>query len=133
DPRPPSTMASVKKLLVMTAATVAGAGCAELVRRTPYSSRISALSLVGVSVVYPLTRRGWTVSDGGHLAFATAAVAITATANESVPARRVVAGGWLAHAVMDLAVGHGPDSRLPGWYPAVCAGFDIGYAARLAV
>jgi hypothetical protein len=33
-----------------------------------------------------------------------------------------------------LAAGQGPsaDSRLPGWYAPVCAGYDVAYAARLA-
>lgn len=112
---------------------MAGAATADLVRRTPSPTKLSALGLVGVSVVYPFARHGLTVNDRGHLAFGAAAVAMTAVANESIPARRVVAGGWAAHSLIDLVVGSGGNSRLPGWYPASCAAFDVAYAARLAI
>ncbi len=126
-------MAVVKKLLLLSAAAVSGVASAELVRRTPYPTKLSALGLVGVSAIYPLARHGLSVNDGGHVAFGAAAVAMTAVANESIPARRVVAGGWAAHALIDLVAGAGSKSRLPSWYPAACAAYDIGYAARLAM
>lgn len=43
-------------------------------------------------------------------------------------ARQVAAWGWLAHAAFDLVHEPGDGSLLPDWYPAVCAGFDVGVA-----
>jgi len=126
-------MTDVKKLLLVSGAALAGAVSADLIRRTPYPARLSALGLVGVSTIYPLARKGLAINDGGHLAFAGAAVAMTAVANESIPSRHVVAGGWAAHALVDLVVGRGSHSRLPDWYAPSCAAFDIAYAVRLAV
>jgi trans-aconitate methyltransferase len=38
----------------------------------------------------------------------------------------------MCHALFDLACGHGSSTwRLPRWYPALCAGFDVAYGARL--
>jgi hypothetical protein len=126
-------MTGVKKLLLASAAAIAGAATADLVRRTPYPTKLSALGLVGISTIYPFARRGLSVNDGGHLAFGAGAVAMTAVANESIPARHVVAGGWAAHSLIHLVTGPGKDSRLPAWYPTFSTGFDLGYAIRLAI
>lgn len=93
-------------------------------------SRVLAFSLVPVALVYPLARTA--VRDkqavlreiGGVAAMAAA----TALAARSDRATRVTAWGWLAHAAFDLVHDPGRDSRLPGWYPALCAGFDAGVA-----
>lgn len=126
-------MTVVKKLLLVSGAAIAGVVSADLIRRTPYPARLSALGLVGVSSIYPLARKGLSIDDGSHLAFGAAAVAMTAVANESIPSRHLVAGGWAAHALVDLVVGRGGHSRLPDWYAPSCAAFDIAYAVRLAL
>jgi len=40
-------------------------------------------------------------------------------------ATRVLAAGWASHALFDAAHDHDQGSRLPRWYPAFCAGFDL--------
>jgi hypothetical protein len=42
----------------------------------------------------------------------------------------LVGFGWAAHAIFDALVGdeHG---RLPRWYPALCAGYDLAFGAAL--
>jgi hypothetical protein len=62
------------------------------------------------------------------------AAALTAAAAraDSATGRRLVAAGWASHALFDFLQGPSDDSRLPGWYAPVCAGYDVAYAARLA-
>ncbi|MDI9902860.1 hypothetical protein QM716_23675 [Rhodococcus sp. IEGM 1409] len=50
----------------------------------------------------------------------------------STHARRLVAASWAVHPIFDLLHERGPDSRLPDWYPAICAGYDLGVAGLLA-
>ena len=38
---------------------------------------------------------------------------------------------WVGHAVFDRVHEHGEASSLPRWYPALCAGYDLGMAAML--
>ena len=64
---------------------------------------------------------------------ATAAVYVGASILPAQGAARLTAGGWLAHAVFDYGHDRGVSSRLPQWYPALCAGFDVGVAALLCV
>ena len=45
--------------------------------------------------------------------------------------RAVIAAGWVAHAAFDHVHHAGPGGRLPKWYPALCAGYDIAFAAML--
>jgi hypothetical protein len=68
------------------------------------------------------------------LAFATDVGARKLTPeSQVVPAavRRLVAAGWLAHAVFDNVHDKGPTSRLPEEYPAACAGYDVALAGLL--
>ncbi|MFC5727555.1 MULTISPECIES: hypothetical protein [Nocardioides] len=53
---------------------------------------------------------------------------VAALALRSGRAGQVAASGWLAHAVFDLTHEPGSGSLFPAWYPAVCAGFDVGVA-----
>lgn len=91
--------------------------------------------LVVAALIYPAARRS--VGTGGlaveaAVVAATGALAASAARWESVTARRVLAGGWASHALFDALRGASADSRLPGWYPAVCAGYDVAVAARVA-
>lgn len=103
-------------------------------RRTPDRRVFSAaLGLVAAALVYPLARRRlgldpaetWTVLS----ACVVAAVSVGCPGRWS---RSLLGVGWMCHALFDLAFGHG-SSRwlLPQWYPALCAGFDVAYGARL--
>ena len=60
----------------------------------------------------------------------TALTAIAARSGNAAGAR-LLAAGWAGHAVFDLAHDPGRHSRIPEWYPALCAGYDVGVAARL--
>ena len=96
----------------------------------------SGMGLLAAAAIYPLARR--TVAGGGlglELGTAAASIALTGVAarhHDSTTARRLIAGGWAAHAAFDLLRGPSPDSRLPRTYPALCAGFDLALALRLA-
>jgi len=93
-------------------------------------SRVLSSSLVPVALVYPLARtavrdRPAVLREVGGVA---AMAAVTALGTRSDRATRVIAWGWLAHAAFDVVHDPGRDSRLPDWYPALCAGFDAGVA-----
>jgi len=64
---------------------------------------------------------------------ATFAVFVGALVLPSRSARRLVAASWAIHPIFDLLHERGPDSRLPDWYPAICAGYDLGVAGLLTV
>jgi hypothetical protein len=85
--------------------------------------------------VYPAARTDRWVLGGPqqHEWLAVGATAVLAGATWGIPkpARRVVAIGWAAHAAFDLLHEGGTDTRLPRWYPALCAGFDLVLAERL--
>jgi hypothetical protein len=93
----------------------------------------SAIGLVVATLVYLLARRrpglnppeAWTVLS----ACVFAAVSVGCPGRSS---RSLLGVGWMSHAVFDLVFGHGSSRwRLPQWYPALCAGFDVAYGARL--
>jgi len=46
-------------------------------------------------------------------------------------AGRLVGFGWAAHAIFDALVGDEHGRRLPRWYPALCAGYDLAFGAAL--
>jgi hypothetical protein len=124
-------------------AIVAGAGCAvaaDVATRRTLPSRLvpaAAAGLVTAAVIYPAARVGREAMPGvagpEWLAVAaTTGVLAAASRRSSSPAvRAVVAGGWFAHAIFDRLHDRGPGSRLPSWYPAVCAGYDIATAGLL--
>lgn len=94
------------------------------------------MGLAGAAAVYPLARTG--VAD--RRAFAAELLALASYGTMGVLAAqradsdgRLIAGaGWLLHAVFDLVQGRGQDSRLPRWYPALCAGYDVALVGLLA-
>lgn len=92
-------------------------------------------ALVTAAVIYPAARRdhGWSPAHAveGAVVVATTGLAIQAARGDVRRARRLLAAGWAAHALFDAGLGPSEDSRLPGWYAPVCAGFDVAYAARL--
>ena len=60
------------------------------------------------------------------------AVAVAACRQLPPTGTRIAAAGWASHALFDLAHRHSEGSRLPDWYPAVCAGYDLVVASHLA-
>jgi hypothetical protein len=130
---------TIDKIAVAGGAALAVATDAGTRRITPDSRIVpaAAAGLVTAAVIYPAARAGRTASRGvatrENLALsATAAVlAASIVKRESQRVRQVVAAGWLAHALFDNLHDRGPTSRLPGWYPAVCAGYDVALAGLL--
>lgn len=128
-----------------TAGALAGAGLGELsvrgARRLPAEQRVTlyAAGLAIVAAIYPAARRRWRFgrSSAGELVgvvgYGTASV--LAVRRRRPRATRLLAAGWASHALFDVAHGHDEGSRLPRWYPALCAGYDLvvcGHLARAA-
>ncbi len=95
----------------------------------------AAAGLVTAAAIYPLARRRLAVDaaltrEVAGVA-ATGAVAVAARRLPATPARRILGIAWAAHAAFDAVHTRSPDSRLPAWYPAMCAGYDIALGARL--
>ena len=94
---------------------------------------LTAAALVGAATIYPLGRRGF----GDRLERLTLAASVVlvgaSAALPSARGRQLVAAGWLAHAGFDAAFAQRRgDSRIPTWYPPMCAGYDAMVAVRLA-
>jgi hypothetical protein len=121
----------------LLAGAALGLASAELTSRIGGRKAVAGagLGLVVAAAIYPAARRS--LGSGGlgaELATLGATSAVAGTALGAAPAsgRRLVAVGWAAHALFDGLQGTSPDSRLPAWYPALCAGYDLAFAARLA-
>lgn len=98
-------------------------------------TRALVLSLVPVALAYPAARRSARDKPAvvREVAGVAAMSAAAVLALRGTDGRRIAAAGWLAHAAFDLLHEKGPDSRLPDWYPSVCAGFDAGVAWEVMV
>jgi hypothetical protein len=88
---------------------------------------------VVASLVYPMARRrpgldpseAWTVLSA-------CVIAAVSLGRPERSARALLGVAWICHAVFDLVFGHGSSTwRLPRWYPALFAGFDVAHGARL--
>lgn len=91
----------------------------------------AGLGLLGAAAIYPLARRRAFGDAREKATFAAVAALLAAAAAQPGMRRHLVAGGWLAHAGFDALFTPHRDSRIPGWYPAMCAGYDVALAARL--
>lgn len=123
----------------LLAGALLGAASAEPVRRLGGRRGVlgAGIGLVTAAVIYPAARREHRVSpellvEGAVLLTATA-LATRAASGSPTTGRRLLAAGWASHALFDFLQGPSQDSRLPAWYAPVCAGYDIAFAARLAV
>ncbi len=127
----PSAMLSAA---IGLAAAVAGDAAA---RRRDSRQRfaMAAVGLPIAALIYPVARSKRDLSP--HVVREALALigfsALTAVAarTDSASGARLLAAGWAGHAVFDLVHDGGPDSRIPEWYPALCAGYDVGVAAGL--
>ena len=123
------------------AAIIGGAALAlvsdALLRRRVSRHRLvlQGTGLVAAAVIYPVLHDGPTNADERkrEIAGVAAASAVAAAALLGRRSRRnqLLAAGWAAHALFDAAHHRGESSRLPDWYPAVCAGYDVATAAAL--
>jgi hypothetical protein len=114
----------------------AALGADVLARRRFADQRVAltAAGLFGAAVIYPIGRRD-RFGDGLERAtlVASTALAGTAVALPSKRARLLLAAGWLSHAAFDAAFAkRSAGSRIPSWYPPMCAGYDAMVALRLA-
>jgi len=124
-------------LPALVGGAVLGWAGAESVRR--FGGRGSVIgagaALVTAAVIYPAARRDRSLSPAlvveGAVVAATTGLAVAAATTDVSTGRRWLAAGWAAHALFDFGQGPSEDSRLPGWYAPLCAGFDVAYAARL--
>jgi len=122
----------------LLAGALLGAASAEPVRRLGGRRGVlgAGIGLVTAAVIYPAARREHRVSpellvEGAVLLTATALATRAASGSPAI-GRRLLAAGWASHALFDFLQGPSQDSRLPGWYAPLCAGYDIAFAARLA-
>lgn len=88
-----------------------------------------------VAAIYPACRTGWrdrapVVREMAGLTAYSAAAAI-GMARANTHGHQIIAIAWMTHAVFDALHHRGPNSRLPNWYPAVCAGYDVALGALL--
>ena len=126
----------MKQILGALAGAIGGWATAAYARKTLGDSadRVAAMTLVPVALIYPAARRSFgdrpAVAREVAGVLATGALAVMA-ARSSKSVRNLAVAGWLAHAGFDLVHDRGPDSRLPDWYPAACAGYDAAYAVTL--
>lgn len=101
--------------------------------------RRTALWAVGLAVaaaVYPAARVRWQADATAARELLGVAVyssvALTAVRHAPPAGARIAAAGWASHAAFDLVHRHSEGSRLPAWYPAACAGYDLVVAGSLA-
>jgi len=138
-------MPDAEAIAVSAGGVIAGAGLAELAART--ARRLPAEHHVGLyaaglalaAAIYPAARRRWRLDrqSAGELAglIGYGAASVLAARRPQPRANRLLAAGWASHALFDAAHGHDETSRLPRWYPALCAGYDLvicGHLARAA-
>ena len=138
-------MPSGEAMAVSAGAVIAGAGLAELAargaRRLPAEQHVPmyAAGLAVAAAIYPAARRRWRLDRRtagevlGVIGYGTAS--LLAARRPRPRANRLLAAGWASHALFDAAHGHDETSRLPRWYPALCAGYDLvicGHLARAA-
>ncbi|MDX6562055.1 MAG: hypothetical protein QOD65_1869 [Gaiellales bacterium] len=91
------------------------------------------IALPVAAAIYPAARRSGHLRREGVIEFA--ALALYGAFASRIPGRgrnRALAAGWASHAAFDALHHSGPDSRIPGWYPAACAGYDLVAAGMIA-
>lgn len=129
-------MAEIARPLFWVAAGgAAGAVSHALAQRTAHPAAMSGLSLVTAAAIYRLADpRGMRGPVRDRELAGVGATTLIGLASLLAPhraGRRILAAGWLAHAGFDAVHHRNDSSRLPGWYPAMCAGFDVVVAAKL--
>jgi hypothetical protein len=122
----------------LLAGAALAAGNVRLTASQPSGRRtvLWAAGLVVAAAVYPAARGRWEADAAAArelLGLAVySSVAFTAVRHAPPAGARIAAAGWASHAAFDLVHRHSEGSRLPEWYPAVCAGYDLVVAASLA-
>ena len=128
--------ASTKSAAAAATGVIAGL-LTNMPRKTgPTRTRSSAVILVVAAVAYPVAGGNRALDDNAlrhevAAVLGTVALAVAAWSLPDRAARAVVAAGWVLHAVFDQTHTQSAGTRLPPWYPAMCAGFDLAMAAVL--
>lgn len=92
----------------------------------------AAAGLLAAAAIYPLACRRGFGNLGEKAVLALAAGVVGAAAAKPQWRTQLIAAGWIAHASFDAAFHPNNDaSRIPSWYPAMCAGYDVALGARL--
>src|SRR3954452_5956607 len=135
-------MPGAEAMAVSAGGVIAGAGLAELAARgvptlpAEYHVGCYAGGLAFAAAIYPAARRRWQLDgrSAGELlgVLGYGAASVLAARRPRPRANRLLAAGWASHALFDAAHGHDESSRLPRWYPALCAGYDLVVCGHLA-
>jgi hypothetical protein len=97
-----------------------------------FRTESAAAGLITAAVIYPLARRRGFGNLGEKAVLALATGIVVAAAAKPNRRTELIAAGWIAHAAFDGAFRPNREvSRIPGWYPAMCAGYDVALGARL--
>lgn len=139
---PAAGACSAKRAVAIGAGALTGWLVESATRRVIPSLRpeLAALGLVVAAAIYPAARRSRRASvpaarEAAGVAVATGlAVAGSRFGRGPSPAvcrRGLLALGWLGHAMFDVNHEAGEGGRLPSWYPDLCAGYDVAFAAAL--
>ncbi len=109
---------------------------AALRRASPHSTAVlSAAGLATAAAVYPVARRSRPADARAGRELAALAVygVASVAAARRVPrqATALLAAGWASHAAFDMTHHIDAGTRLPDWYPALCAGYDVVIAVGL--
>ena len=126
-----------RPLALVAAGGLAGAVTHRTVQRTDWPNALWAAFLVLAAVTYRVAdlrgSSGPARSRERAAVGATLAAGVASSLVSGKKRRNVLAAGWLSHAVFDAVHHRSSTSQLPGWYPAVCAGFDVAVARALAL
>lgn len=122
--------------LAVAVGALAAAATDRSLRARSQRTLLSGALLVVAALAYPLADKGLGAEPevlARELGAIGATLAACAVASAVSPraGRAVVATGWVLHAAFDRLHRRGNDSRLPAWYPALCAGYDFAMAAQL--
>lgn len=134
-------MPSPEAIVRSAGSALVGVGCGEVTvrgaRKIPAEQvALYAAGIAAVAAIYPAARRRWRLdrSSAGELlgVVGYGAASVVAARRPRPQASRLLAAVWASHALFDVAHGHDEGSRLPRWYPAWCAGYDLVVAGHLA-
>jgi hypothetical protein len=139
DPGRGGAVGAIRAVDVAAVAVGAASGLAveNLTRKLFPTARteLGAAGLITAAAIYPMARGASRVSLASAREVAGVAAATTvvtkARGRGAMTARALIAAGWASHALFDAKHDAGPGGRLPRWYPALCAGYDLAFAAAL--
>jgi hypothetical protein len=124
-----------ENVLAAAAGLVAGIASDIATDRLRHRSRldVATIGLVVATAIYPIARRQRFGTIGEKAVLATAAAVALGSVRKPGRRAEILATGWIAHAAFDAAFTVHDESRIPAWYPAMCAGYDVGIGVRLLV